>query len=332
MAAPSTSPAASPWRKAAIMLAAGCIIAAMSACLVRHGGPMLRAAAMLAPESVLAALVLCLVHRLMNAGGWGIVLRALGEPVAAVPAARVWLASEACRWLPGSLWSFGSRAMLATRLGVPATTTAASLALELGVTVLATAAVAAAGAGSLPASAALQYSTAVPGPGVWLTAAVATLAAAALVGGAAVLSGKGGRIRGALAGLAGRRVDGRLLAAAGVFYLAMVTFNGAILHVIVSGLPARGECPLPGVVSANAIAWLVGFFAIFAPGGLVVREAVLAGFLSAWMPGEQAIAVALAWRLVQIVSEIVAFVGIAATGLPQSLSGTAVPAAIGGHP
>jgi len=313
------------WRKALLAVMAGGVVAAMAACLIRHGGPMLRATALLAPESIVLATVLCLVHRLVNAGGWGLVLRALGEPVAAVPAARVWLASEACRWLPGSLWSFGSRAVLATRLGVPATTTAASLAAELGVTVLAAAAVAAAGAGSLPPLEGLP-AIELPVSGGWLTAALAAVAAAAILAAAAASSTIGRRIRGRLAGVAGlarMRPDGRLLAVAGIFYLAMVAFNGAILHVIVAGLPGSRSCPLSGVVAANAVAWLIGFFAIFAPGGLVVREAVLAGMLSAWMPGEQALAVALVWRLVQIVSEIVAFVTVAATGLP----GTLVPAA-----
>jgi len=318
------STASSPWRKGLLAVMAGGVVAAMAACLVRHGGPMLRATALLAPESIVLATVLCLVHRLVNAGGWGLVLRALGEPVAAVPAARVWLASEACRWLPGSLWSFGSRAVLATRLGVAATTTAASLVAELGVTVLAAAAVAAAGAGSLPPLNGLP-AIELPVSG-WLTPALAAVAAAAILAPVAAASTIGRRIRGRLAGaasLARMRPDGRLLAVAGVFYLAMVAFNGAILHVIVAGLPGSRACPLSGVVAANAVAWLVGFFAIFAPGGLVVREAVLAGMLSAWMPGEQALAVALVWRLVQIVSEFVAFATVAATGLP----GTLVPAA-----
>jgi hypothetical protein len=268
------------------------------------------------------------IYRVVNAGGWGLVLRALGEPVRAVPAARIWLASEACRWLPGSLWSFGSRAVLATRRGIDGPRVAASLALELAVTVAAWALVAAIGGSRLriptgwtpgdPASAA-----------AWASAGFAL----ACVGGAWAL--RSSRFRGKLNGLILRFRD---LRRAGVswaglfqswmFYVAMAIVNGATLLVIVRSSPGGAGCPFWGVIAANAVAWLAGFFALFAPGGLVVREACLAAMLAPWMAPEQAIVVALAWRLVQVAAEAACFGGVVAWGLPGSLRFDPLPVVI----
>jgi glycosyltransferase 2 family protein len=301
-------------RLAAVAIAAA-ILAAMVASLVTHGGPMLAAARALEVAALATALVLAVAYRVVNAGGWGMILAALGEPVRAVPAARVWLASEACRWLPGSLWSFGSRFVLASRRGVSGPVASASVVLELGVTVAAWVVIAAVGSPWLRLPAVLTRFVSLP---------VVAAAAAIVVVGAWIVSrtGLGPRVTGRLAAfrdLAPMRPDAPRLATAFAFYVAMGLFNGAILHGIVTALPGGANCPWPGVVAANAAAWLVGFFALFAPGGLVVREACLAGMLSAWMPGEEALAASLAWRLVQIVAEIAGFAGIAALGLPATL-------------
>ena len=302
------------------------IAAGMAASFARHGGPMLRAASGLSPGALALALLLSVIYRVVNAGGWGLILRALGEPVRAVPAARIWLASEACRWLPGSLWSFGSRAVLATRRGLAGPTVAASLALELAVTVVAWAVVAAIGGSRLRV------------PAGWIPGDPASAAAWASAG--VVLACAGGawalrssRFRDKLDGLMLRFRD---LRRAGVswaglfrsllFYVAMAIVNGATLLVIVRSSPGGASCPASGVIAANAVAWLAGFFAIFAPGGLVVREASLAAMLAPWMAPEQAIVVALAWRLVQVAAEAACFGGVVAWGLPGSLKVEPLPA------
>jgi glycosyltransferase 2 family protein len=302
-------------KQLAMAAIAAAILAAMVASLVTHGGPMLAAARSLGVAALATALLLALAYRVVNAGGWGMILAALGEPVSAVPAARVWLASEACRWLPGSLWSFGSRFVLASRRGVSGPVASASVVLELGVTVAAWAVIAAAGIPWLRLPAAITSAVSLPA----VSAGAAMVVATAWI---VSRTGLGARVAGRLAAvrdLARIRPNAARLATAFAFYVAMGLVNGAILHGLVSALPGGADCPWPGVVAANAAAWLVGFFALFAPGGLVVREACLAGMLSAWMPGEEALAVSLAWRLVQIVAEIAGFAGIAALGLPASL-------------
>jgi hypothetical protein len=297
------------------------IAAGMASSLARHGGPMFKAASGLSIGSLGLALLLSLIYRVVNATGWGMILRALGEPVRVVPAARIWLASEACRWLPGSLWSFGSRAVLATRRGLDGPVVAASLALELVVTAIAWGVVAALGCRSLriPAGRAIHDPA---------TAAAWVVGAAVIAGAVGYGASRSSRVRSRLAGLLGRLrelrragIDGAELFKSFLFYIAMGLLNGATLVVIVRAFPGGTGCPIGAVIAANAVAWLVGFFALFAPGGLIVREACLASLLAPWMTPGQAIAIALAWRLIQIIAEAGCFAIIVAMGLPDTMSG-----------
>jgi hypothetical protein len=134
------------------------------------------------------------------------------------------------------------------------------------------------------------------------------------------------RIRSRLAGLFDRLrelrrtgIDGPDLFKSFLFYIAMGLLNGATLVVIVRSFPEGTDCPIWAVIAANAVAWLVGFFALFAPGGLIVREACLASLLAPWMTPGHAITIALAWRLIQIIAESGCFAIIVATGLPDTL-------------
>ncbi|WP_435011305.1 lysylphosphatidylglycerol synthase transmembrane domain-containing protein [Tundrisphaera lichenicola] len=311
---------AHPWVRRLALAVLVCLIAAgMASSLSRHGGPMFRAASDLSMGHLGLALFLSLAYRVVNATGWGLILGALGEPVKAIPAARIWLASEACRWLPGSLWSFGSRAVLATRRGLAGPVVAASLALELVVTTLAWGVVALVGFRSLkwPESWTAHDPSTV---GAWILGTL--LIGGALGYGASHSSRVRNKVAGTLDRLRGLRtagVDGRKLFRGFLFYVAMGIFNGLTLVVIVRSIPGGSDCPIPAIIAANAISWIVGFFALFAPGGLIVREACLASMLVPWMSPGQAIAIALAWRLIQIIAEAGCFAGIVATGLPQRL-------------
>ncbi len=315
-----SSKASSAWSRPLAALVAVLILAAMGWSLWTHGGPMFRAASGLDASAMAVALGMCLAYRVVNGFGWGLILGALGEPVKPVPAARVWLASEACRWLPGSLWSFGSRAVLASRRGLPGSTVAASLVMELAVTVLAWVAVALLGINSVKFPESLtQPIRSLSAPMV--VSALGILAIVAIVGSrSAWVHHRLVRLLGAGKLLCAKRPNGGKLLGAFAFYVVMGMFNGATLLVIVRSSPGGLSCPPTAVVAANALAWLVGFFALFAPGGLVVREACLSAMLSPWMPAEQALAVALAWRMLQIVAEIACFAAVAAWGLPGSLS------------
>ena len=58
-------------------------------------------------------------------------------------------------------------------------------------------------------------------------------------------------------------------------------------------------------IGANAVGWLVGFFAMVIPGGMGVRETATAFLLSPVMPWQEAALAAVLWRVLQIVAELV---------------------------
>lgn len=318
-------PLSPAFKKIVFAALATAIVAGMVTPLIRQSDSLIAAVGQLSPGSIAAAVVLCLLHRLVNAAGWGLVLRSLGEPVRTVAAIRIWLASEACRWLPGSLWSFGSRGVLASVRGVPTPTVAFSLLVELVIVVMAWGVVAVLGLRYLQLphwlmerlSAAGEAFAALSSPQLAALIAVTVMVVAWVC--RSLLRGSLSSRFAVFQALGGPRPQPAKLALTFGFFVLMSFANGLILEVIVNGMPGGGSSPRMGLIAANAIAWLIGFFAIFAPGGLVVREVCLAGLLSAWMPAEQALTVALAWRLVQILAELIGFTIVAATGLPKEL-------------
>jgi hypothetical protein len=254
-----------------------------------------------------AAVVMCVVYRAINAYGWVLVLRSLGATMPAARGVRLWLVSEALRWLPGSVWSMFSRVARARDAGVPAVTASLSVPLELLLCVASWALTACAG---VALSGAAQ---------AWLSQvhaswAVAVAAALALAVGAPFAVARwlpssrvSKKLRGlqeALRELRASRPRVSLLLLATALFTALCVFNGATFLAV---LRATCESP-PGLlatVGVNAVGWLVGFFAFFAPAGLGVREGGMVAMLAPMMPFDAVVVGVLLWRLVQIAAEMV---------------------------
>ena len=83
------------------------------------------------------ALACNVVYRVINAHGWWLTLRAMDTEVSPNRSAAIWLTSESLRWLPGIVAGYGSRTVLAQRLGVSLSVAGISVTLELVLTVVA---------------------------------------------------------------------------------------------------------------------------------------------------------------------------------------------------
>jgi hypothetical protein len=262
---------------------------------------------------LLTSLGFCVVFRVVNAFGWSLSVRALGQRIGGLAAIRIWLLSESCRWIPGSVWSFGSRAVLAVGHGVTPAIAGASVVLETLLSVAGWFVVALSGWYVLPGLFDVVRIT----PGMILaTGLLGLLALIALpVGWTWVKRDSRGRallasFRGRAAMLARVRPNRFALMVALAYSTLMALLNGLVFVAMLVAMPGGGGCPIAAAVAANAVAWLAGFFAIFAPAGLVVREGCLAALLTAWIPLPQAVVIALVWRAVQVVSEICCATGL----------------------
>jgi len=266
----------------------------------------------IAKVPLVVSLGLCLVSRVINAYGWSLSVRALGQRIGGGAGIRIWLLSESCRWIPGSVWGVGSRAVLAVRHGVAPAIAGASVVLEVLLSVAGWVLVALSGWFFLPGLDVLRMT-----PRMTLaTGGIGLLAIFGVPLGWAWLARDSGgqalfaKFRGRAEMLSRVRPDGFALTVALAFSTAMVLLNGLVFAAVLAAMPGGSACPITAAVAANAIAWLAGFFAIFAPGGLIVREGCLAALLTAWIPLPQAVVTTLVWRAVQIISEICCAAGL----------------------
>lgn len=261
-----------------------------------------------------------LIYQLINAGVWSQVLAALGRPTPFGQTSRVWLRSEALRWLPGGIWGYGSRVVSAQKLGVDRIRASASLVLELGLTNLAWGATALLLLASPMALDGLELVSQklssewlsrilicgwmsgfgvlfllarFPGPGCWLLKQIDTR-------------------------IPLKEVRPMVAVRALLAYVALCAFNGIIFWQMTKVVPGL-EVDLFSSIGIAGAAWLAGFWAIGVPGGIGVREAALAAMLSYYGSIEAGIAVAVLWRALQMVVEIVAL-GLATVPTSKKIS------------
>lgn len=175
------------------------------------------------------------------------------------------------KYIPGSVWQYAGRAAVARAHGIPVRPVAVSLSIEF---------VAAAVAGGTTGAFLLG----------WWGAAVVGAAVTVLLA-----IERPARVR-ALAVPTSIRAT--------LLYVPVWLLLGASFWLCARGLVGVPTADLAFYVGAFAIAWLAGLLAVYAPGGLGVREAVLVAFLSGRIGAAEALVVAAASRLILIVVDL----------------------------
>jgi uncharacterized membrane protein YbhN (UPF0104 family) len=230
------------------------------------------------PGWLIGATLAAAVANGLMAAGWAQLVRAGGGQVSWPEALRVWWAGQLARFVPTGLGSVPGRLVVGAGAGLPrrllVTTTAAELAV---------------GAATSAVAAALLL------PGVTGMLLAAFGLAAGIVAAAVV----GGRLLPGHPAVA--RASGYFVAAHALKVLVRAAGFWAMLHVTTAGPPAE----LLAVIGAVGAAYVLGLVAVFAPGGIGVREAALAGTLGAMPGGSPAavIAAAVLWRLAETAVE-----------------------------
>jgi uncharacterized membrane protein YbhN (UPF0104 family) len=199
---------------------------------------------------------------------WRRTVAAWGSSIAWPTAARIWFVSNLGKYLPGKVWQIGAMGVLAQQAGVsPVAAVGSSLVVNLvnllagALVVLVFGARGLAGPGLVPLTVlALIGAIATP----WLIPWMLEVA---------------------------REVTGRDLPDAHVppsaIFLALVgcmlswALYGAAFQLLAVGLFGASSGTTPSYIAAFTLSYLIGYLALFAPGGLGVRETVLAGLLVA---------------------------------------------------
>lgn len=269
---------------------------------------------------LLLAVIGLMGYQFLNAGVWSLVLRSLGERVPFAQAARVWLQSEALRWLPGGIWGYGSRVLNAKELGVTKPKASASLVLELAVTNLAwvltaTILLFTPLLGSL-LTVAQNASTQLSWNGFTWTqvsagvAVTATLALSTYHFRARLIA----LVKRFVSLLPWRELQPKTLAQTLAAYLGLCVFNGLLLWLVVTAVPQLTLSPIL-VIGVGGAAWLAGFWAIGVPGGIGVREAALAFLFAVFGDFDSGLTVAILWRALQMLAELLSLLLVSLTAL-----------------
>ncbi|HEX2218318.1 MAG TPA: lysylphosphatidylglycerol synthase domain-containing protein [Gemmatimonadales bacterium] len=243
---------------------------------------------------VLSALVVWLMYALLIAA-WRTMLGAWGRGLDFWSAARIWTVSSLGKYVPGKVWAVAGMAVMAQRAGVGAgPATASAIILQVLAIGTGTAVAALTGWGSLRD----VY------PGV--EQAIAVLLALSIIGAGVLLWPPSVR---KVLRLAMPEVDSPAPPLGAVAFGIAANAIAWVGYGVALWLLARGLLPGAGLGLLRAVAvftasYLAGFLALFAPGGIGVREGVFILMLQGPIGIGAATALAIASRLMLTVTEL----------------------------
>jgi hypothetical protein len=232
---------------------------------------------------------------LLLAGGWVILLRHFsGRRLRLRLGTAIYGRSQLAKYLPTNLLHFAGRHVLGRRHGLGHVSLALAAVYEV-LGVLAASAVLAVAGMSI-----YGFDQAVLAVPTVLGVLMAAVVGQGVVG--AILQRRRGRKVSDWNGLL------KATTGAGACYLVFFLAAGMILWLLTVGLGEAGSLPAAAqVIACFAVAWLAGFVTPGAPGGLGVREAVLAALLADRLGPSTAATAGLALRLVTTLGDVAFF-------------------------
>lgn len=256
-----------------------------------------------------AGTLLAILYRITNPFAWNLVIRGLGHKVSVENSTRIWLLAESRRWLPGGIWGYTSRAIAAKEIGLNKTTASTSMAIELLVTIVAAACVSMIGVtihykelqstvSELTKTSSLNSGLL---PGILIVSIAGAVVVLLLRN---TLQQKIQNVIQKFKSLRGVNLQTNWLVASVAYLILMAALNGTINSVLLNAVSSQ-NVPMIAMIAATATAWIIGFFAFFSPGGILVREAALAALLLPWLPYETGFALAILSRFAQLFAEVI---------------------------
>ncbi len=243
-----------------------------------------------------ASLVLLVALFFLDAVGWWLILAAGGDRIPISAAIAVWLRSSLSRYIPGVVWAYAGRAVLAKEHGVTTKNCLKSMLLENIMLVLGSFTV------GLPALAA-QFSTDVKAIAIaYLLIVLAALCALSSKG-IVLLSKLPVVNRYAVAISLPSLRDLRLIY---LFYCLFWALFAGVFVLFLLALDVRFDSPGTALLAGCAFAasFCIGFILIVFPGGLGIREVTLFGLLSGPLGPAIGIAVSASSRIWLIAGEL----------------------------
>jgi len=236
-----------------------------------------------------ASVVVVLLTYAIQIESWRRMLRGWDQRLPYTQAARAWTVANLGRYIPGKVWSVAGLVVLAERAGVRRSAAAVS-AFAMQAVVLGTGVV--------------LVATATPHAANPVLLGSAVVAALALIG---VLAWRRtaqwlGALADAKAPLPPLPVSA-VVASSGLMLASWATF-GVAFWLLIRGLISTASVPMPAAMGMFALGYVMGIVAVFAPGGMVVRDLALVGFLTPFVGSGGALAISLASRVQLTLTEV----------------------------
>ena len=253
----------------------------------------------LRPGLLVLSLLGLIAVLLLGVGYWAVLLRSFGVDVPLLPLARAWFLSNLSRYIPGigAVWQFVSLAQFGTAAGLTPLVSITSLLVQMGFMLLSAAVM---GVLILPLSPLADAYPFVAGMR-WLTPLALVAVHPAIVK----------RLVGAMARLSKRKVvewQASWMRSLLLLLLALGLWAvyGATFFLFLNSFVPLSASLLPTVVAMHAVAFLVGYLAIFAPAGLGFKDATLTVLLQGLgVPAAVAASLAVLARLWTIAGEVI---------------------------
>lgn len=230
----------------------------------------------------------------LNIWGWNLILGKLKGALSFRKATRIFFLSQLSRYLPGKVWLIFGRVYLCKKEGISEAKVAISLILELSLIIMASLLVflvSLAFPGSLLLKETLLFLVLIPLGLISLHPSILNRV-----------------INFGLRRLGKQKVRvnlryGEVLKLLSLFCLGWVPLGIGVSLLIASIYPISIN-KFPVITGMFALAWSAGFLSFLAPGGLGVREGILALLLSSFLPSAVAVIVSLTLRLWLILVEL----------------------------
>ena len=243
------------------------------------------------PGWLLLSVLVVFVSYVFSVEAWRRILAGWSQYIPYGRAARTWLVANLGRYIPGKIWSVAGLVVLAQRAGVAPWAAAASAvaiqAIAIGTAVVVVAA-------------------ATPG-----AEAPLLLAAAALIAVATIAMLSWDRSVKAIAKVIGskgpiERLPVRSVAESSALGVLAWIAHGIAFWLLARGLGLEGTLSMVTAAGVFPLGYVLGLLALFAPGGVGVREVVLIGLLAQDLGPGGAVALSIASRILLTLTEVVA--------------------------
>ena len=285
-----------PWFWAAQFVVGAAVALLVGRTLVRNWSAFRSLHVALTPKPVwiVLSVVVVFVTYAIQVESWRRLLSGWAQRLSYSRAARIWLVVNLGRYIPGKVWSVAGLVVLAQRAGVePWAAAASAFALQ------------AVGLGTAVA----LVAAATPSAASPLRLGTAALVALLTIG---LLTWE--RTARRIAELTGPKDQFRPLPlaavaeSAGLSLLSWITY-GVAFWLLARGLGLPGALPVARAAGVFALGYILGLLALFAPGGVGVREVVLVGLLTPALGGGGAVALSVASRILLTLTEVAAPLG-----------------------